>query len=123
MCRCVIRHNDVAVPLTPVAGNAAEVATALAPEPLQQILALAAIGARVALAFVLVYNTAKSLSLSLLKQIHWLPVNYIIKFKNHLPTPPQLYVPITNLNPDKRAFSVAAPDIWNQLTTTLNYCQ
>ena len=31
----------------------------------------------------------------------------------------QHFVPKTNLNIDKRAFSVAAPTIWNKLTITI----
>ena len=89
-------------------------------------------------------------SLPLLKQIHWLPVNYRIQFK--LPTltyralaihqPPylasllhfsniprqirsstsqQLSIPRTKLNLRKRAFSVAAPILSNELPTTLTY--
>ena len=89
-------------------------------------------------------------SLPLLKQLHWLPVNYIIKFKLSTLTyralairqPPylasllhfsnvsrqlrsstsqQLSIPRTKLNLGMRAFSVAAPIIWNELPTTLKY--
>ena len=87
-------------------------------------------------------------SLPLLKQLHWLPVNYRIKFKlctltfralaihqppylasllhfSNIPrqlrssTSQQLSIPRTKLNLGKRAFSVAAPIIWNELPTTL----
>ena len=39
--------------------------------------------------------------------------------------PPSLlrYIPRTKLNLGKHAFSVAAPDIWNELPTTLNSCE
>ena len=88
-------------------------------------------------------------SLPLLKHLHWLPVNYRIKFKlstltyralvihqppylasllhfSNIPrqlrssTSQQLSIPRTKLNLGKRAFSVAAPIIWNELPTTLN---
>ena len=91
-------------------------------------------------------------SLPLLKQLHWLPVNYRIKFKlstqvhivllqyiNHLilhfsnvprqlrsspsQESQQLSIPRTKLNLGKRAFSVAAPIIWNELPTTLKSCE
>ena len=93
-----------------------------------------------------------SLSLPLLKQLHWLPVNYRIKFKlstltyralaihqppylasllhfSNVPrqlrssTSQQLSIPRTKLNLGKRAFSVAAPIIWNELPTTLTSCE
>ena len=35
----------------------------------------------------------------------------------------QLYIPRTKLNPGKRALSVAAPIIWNELPTTLKSCE
>ena len=38
-------------------------------------------------------------------------------------TSQQLYIPRTKLNMDKGAFSVAAPIIWNELQTTLRYCE
>ena len=91
-------------------------------------------------------------SLPLLKQLHWLPVNYRIKFKlctltfralaihqppylasilhfSNIPrqrrssTSQQLSIPRTKLNLGKRAFSVAAPIIWNELPTTLKSCE
>ena len=91
-------------------------------------------------------------SLPLLKQLHWLPVNYRIKFKlstltyralaihqppylasllhfSNVPrqlrssTSQQLSIPRTKLNLGKRAFSVAAPIIWNELPTTLKSCE
>ena len=91
-------------------------------------------------------------SLPLLKQLHWLPVNYIIKFKlstltyralaihqppylasllhfSNIPrqlrssTSQQLSIPSTKLNLGKRAFSVAAPTIWNENPTTLKSCE
>ena len=91
-------------------------------------------------------------SLPLLKQLHWLPVNYRIKFKlstltyralaihqppylasilhfSNIPrqlrssTSQQLSIPRTKLNLGKRAFSVAAPIIWNELPTTFKYCE
>ena len=91
-------------------------------------------------------------SLPLLKQLHWLPVNYRIKFKlctltfralaihqppylasllhfSNIPrqlrssTSQQLSIPRTKLNLCKRAFSVAAPIIWNELPTTLKSCE
>ena len=91
-------------------------------------------------------------SLPLLKQLHWLPVNYRIKFKlstltyralaihqppylasllyfSNVPrqlrssTSQQLSIPRTKLNLGKRAFSVAAPIIWNELPTTLKLCE
>ena len=91
-------------------------------------------------------------SLPLLKQLHWLPVNYRIKFKLstltyralviHQPPYPasflhfcniprrlrsstsqQLSIPRTKLNLGKLAFCVAAPIIWNELPTTLKSCQ
>ena len=91
-------------------------------------------------------------SLPLLKQLHWLPVNYRIKFKLstltyralaiHQPpylasllhfsnvhrqlrssTSQQISIPRTKLNLGKRAFSVAAPIIWNELPTTLKSCE
>ena len=37
-------------------------------------------------------------------------------------TSQQLSIPRTKLNPAKRAFSVAAPNIWNKLPTTLKSC-
>ena len=81
-------------------------------------------------------------SLPLLKQLHWLPVSYRINFKlSTLSTqqPPylasllylsniprqlrssisQLIVPKTKLNLGKRAFSVVAPRVWNELPITL----
>ena len=87
-------------------------------------------------------------SLPLLKQLHWLPVNYRIQFKlstltyralaihqppylasllhfSNIPrqlrssTSQQLSIPRTKLNLGDRAFSVAAPIIWNELPTTL----
>ena len=93
-----------------------------------------------------------SASLPLLKQLHWLPVNYRIKFKlctltfralaihqppylasllhfSNIPrqlrssTSQQLSIPRTKLNLGKRAFSVAAPIIWNELPTTLKSCE
>ena len=92
-----------------------------------------------------------SRSLPPLKQLHWLPVNYRIKFKlstltyralaihqppylasllhySNIPrqlrssTSQQLSIPRTKLNLGKRAFSVAAPIIWNELPTTLTFC-
>ena len=87
-------------------------------------------------------------SLPLLKQLHWLPVSYRIDFKlstltyRALSTPQQppylasllhlaniprqlrssisqqLILPKTKLNLDKRAFSVAAPRVWNELPIT-----
>ena len=86
--------------------------------------------------------------LHLLKQLHWLPVNYIIKFKlstlayralaiyqppylasllhfSNIPTQLRsstsqlLSLPRTKLNLGKRAFSGAAPIVWNELPTTL----
>ena len=91
-------------------------------------------------------------SLPLRKQLHWLPVNYRVKFKlssltyralaihqppylasllhfSNIPrqlrssTSQQLSIPRTKLNLDKRAFSVAAPIIWNDLPTTLKSCE
>ena len=87
-------------------------------------------------------------SLPLLKQLHWLPVNYRIQFKlstltyralainqppylasSNIPrqlrssTSQQLSIPRTKLNMGKRAFSVAAPIIWNVLPTTLKSCE
>ena len=91
-------------------------------------------------------------SLPLLKQLHWLPANYRIKFKLstltyralaiHQPpylasllhfsnitrqlrssTSRQLSIPRTELNLGKRAFSVAAPIISNELPTTLKSCE
>ena len=91
-------------------------------------------------------------SLPLLTQLHWLPVNYRIKFKlctltfralaihqppnlasllhfSNIPrqlrssTSQQLSIPRTKLNLGKRAFSVAAPIIWNELPTTLKSCE
>ena len=93
-----------------------------------------------------------SRSLPLLKQLHRLPVNYRIKFKlstltyralaihqppnlasllhfSNIPrqlrssTSQQLSIPRTKLNLGKRAFSVAAPIIWNELPTTLKSCE
>ena len=87
-----------------------------------------------------------SQSLPLLKQLHWLPVNYRIKFKLSTLTyralaihqPPylaniprqlissssqQLSIPRTKLNLDKRAFSVATPIVWNELPATLKSCE
>ena len=87
-------------------------------------------------------------SLPLLKQLHWLPVSYRINFKLstlayralstqqpfylasllHLSNIPrqlrssvsqQLIVPKTKLNLGKRAFSVAAPRVWNELPIAL----
>ena len=85
-------------------------------------------------------------SLPLLEQLHWLPVTYQINFKLSTLTycalstqqPPylasllylsniprqlrssisQLIVPKTKLNLGKCAFSVAAPRVWNELSTT-----
>ena len=89
-------------------------------------------------------------SLPLLKQLHWLPVNYRIQFKlstltyralaihqppyiasllhfsnipRQLRSSQQLSIPRTKLNLGKRAFSVAAPIIWNELPTILKYCE
>ena len=91
-------------------------------------------------------------SLPLLKQLHWLPVNYRIEFKlstltyralaihqppylasllhfSNIPrqlrssTSQQLSIPRTKLNLGKRAFSVTAPIIWNELPTTLKSCE
>ena len=91
-------------------------------------------------------------SLPLLKQLHWLPANYRIKSKlstltyralaihqppylasllhfSNIPrqlrssTSQQLSIPRTKLNRGKRAFSVAAPMIWNELPTTLKSCE
>ena len=91
-------------------------------------------------------------SLPLLKQLHWLPVNYRIQFKlatltyralaiyqptylasllhfSNIPrqlrssTSQQLSIPRTKLNLGKRAFSVAVPFIWNELPTTLKSCE
>ena len=91
---------------------------------------------------------AFSPSLPLLKQLHWLPVSYRINFKlstlayralstqqpsylasllhlSNIPrqlrssTSQQLIVPKTKLNLGKRAFSVAAPRVWNELPITL----
>ena len=88
----------------------------------------------------------------LLKQLHWLPVNYRIKFKlstltyralaihqpsylasllhcSNMPrqlrlsTSQHLSIPRTKLNLGKRVFSVAAPIIWNELQTTLKSCE
>ena len=86
-------------------------------------------------------------SLPLLIHLHWLPVTYRINFKLstltyralstqqppylasllHLSNIPrqlrlsitQLIVPKTKPNFDKRAFSVAAPRVWNELLITL----
>ena len=102
-----------------------------------------------ALTAFVVYNSVcrPILSLPLLKQLHWLPVNYRIKFKlctltfralaihqppylasllhfSNIPrqlrssTSQQLSIPRTKLNLGKRAFSVAA-----QLPTTLKSCE
>ena len=89
-----------------------------------------------------------SQSLPLLKQLHWFPVVYRIKIKlatvtyRNLSTQQPTYlvnlllffdmsrtlrssvskerfVPKTKMNIDKRAFSVAAPTIWNQLPITI----
>ena len=89
-----------------------------------------------------------SASLPLLKQLHWLPVSYRINFKlstltyralstqqppyltslMHLSNIPrqlrssisqQFIVPKTKLNLCKRAFSIAAPRVWNELPVTL----
>ena len=91
-------------------------------------------------------------SLLLVKQLYWLPVNYRIKFKlstltyralaihqppylasllhfSNVPrqlrssTSQQLSIPRTKLNLGKRAFSVAAPIVWNGLPTTLTSCE
>ena len=91
-------------------------------------------------------------SLPLLKQLHWLPVNYRIQFKlstltyralaihqppylasllhfSNIPrqlrssTSQQLSIPRTKLNLGKRAFSVAASIIWNELPTTHKSCE
>ena len=95
-------------------------------------------------------------SLPLLKQLHWLPVNYssisncpllhiallqyvidfcqppylasLLHFSNiprqlRSSTSQQLSIPRTKLNKGKRAFSVAAPIIWNELPTTLKSCE
>ena len=91
-------------------------------------------------------------SLPLLKQLHWLPANYRIKFKlstltyralaihqpaylasvlhfSNIPrqhrasTSQQLSIHKTKLNLGKRAFSVAAPIVWNELPTTLKSCE
>ena len=91
-------------------------------------------------------------SLPLLKQLHWLPVNNRIQFKlstltyralaihqppymasllqfSNIPrqlrssTSQQLSIPRIKLNLGKRAFSVAAPIIWNELPTTLKSCE
>ena len=91
-------------------------------------------------------------SLPLLKKLHWLPVNYRIKCKLSTLTyralaihePPYLAsllhfsnvprqlrssisqplsIPRTKLNLGKRAFSVAAPIICNELTNTLKSCE
>ena len=95
---------------------------------------------------------APRFSPSLPLQLHWLPVNYRIKFKlstltyralaihqppylasllhfSNVPrqlrssTSQQLSIPRTKLNLGKRAFSVAAPIIWNELPTTLKSCE
>ena len=87
-------------------------------------------------------------SLTLLKQLHWLPVSYRINFKlstlayralstqqpsylasllhlSNIPrqlrssTSQQLILPKTKLNLGKHAFSVAAPRVWNELPITL----
>ena len=104
------------------------------------------------LACVLLRAPHFSPSLPLFKQLHWLPVNYIIKFNlstltyralsihqppylasllhfSNIPrqlrssTSQQLSIPRTKLNLGKRAFSVAAPIIWNELPTTLKSCE
>ena len=91
-------------------------------------------------------------SLPLLKQLHWLPVNYRIKFKlstltyralavhqppylasllhfSNIPrqlrssTSQQLSIPRTKLNMGMHAFSVVAPIILNELPTTLKSCE
>ena len=91
-------------------------------------------------------------SLPMLKQLHWLLVNYRIKFKlstltyrdlaihqppylasllhfSNVPrqlrssTSQQHSIPRTKLNLGKRALSVAAPIIWNELPTTLKSCE
>ena len=91
-------------------------------------------------------------SRSLLKHLHWLPVNHRIQFKlstltyralaihqppylasllhfSNIPrqlrssTSQQHYIPRTRLNLNKGVFSVAAPDIWNELPTTLKSCE
>ena len=101
---------------------------------------------------ILVCHICMSRSLPLLKQLHWLPVNYRIKFKlstitycalaihqppylasllhfSNVPrqlrssTSQQLSIPRTKPNLGKRAFSVAAPIIWNELPTTLKSCE
>ena len=90
--------------------------------------------------------------LPLLKQLHWLPVNYRLKFKlstltyhalaihqppylasllhfSNVPrklrssTSQQLSISRTNLNMGKRDFPVAAPIIWNELPITLKSCE
>ena len=104
------------------------------------------------LARVVLRATRFSPSLPLLKQLHWLPVNYRITFKlstltyralaihqppslasllhfSNIPrqlrssTSQQLSIPRTKLNLGKRAFSVTAPIIWNELPTTLKSCE
>ena len=101
------------------------------------------------LARVVLMGPRVSPSLPLLKQLHWLPVSYRIDFKlstltyRALPTqqPPylasllhlsniprqlrssisqQLIVSKTKLNLGKRAFSVAAPRVWNELPITFS---
>ena len=92
-------------------------------------------------------SVALRTSLPFLKQLHWLPVSYRIKFKLstltyrplstqqpsylasllHLSNIPkqlrssisQLIVPKTKLNLGKRAFSVAAHMVWNELPISL----
>ena len=95
-------------------------------------------------------GTSFSPSLPLLKQLHWRPVNYRIEIKlstltyralaihqppylasllhfSNIPiqvrssTSQHMSIPRTKLNLGKRAFSVAAPIIWNELPTTLKY--
>ena len=97
-------------------------------------------------------NRTSSPPLPLLKHLHWLPVNYRIKFKlstltcralaihqppylasllhfSNIPrqlrsfTSQQLSIPRTKLNLGNRALSVATPIILNELPSTLKSCE
>ena len=148
--RRIRRHIPVSTPKTPISSRLDYCNSLLNNIAKQDLSKLQRV--QNCLARVVLRAPSFSPTLPLLKQLHWLPVNYTIKLK--LPTltyhalaiyqPPylasllhfsniprqlrsstseQLSIPRTKLNLGKGAFSVAAPIVSNELPTTFKYCE